>query len=174
MRIVKATRLSSHDLSLLGWEAKRAYQRDQRDVSRWRGWRAPIGYQCRIPCTLQNHVIRAAAEEVLSRIAELCFDDALVLQSRVRSIEALPRREQITRDRHGRERIHLGRCRRDDRKILLNEDIVDSDWARYVFAHECGHAVQRIGHHWGHKANERWADRYALSLGYSRPASMGR
>ncbi len=175
MSVLRAEMLTPHDLPLVGWETKRAYERDQRDIHRWQGLRATIGYQCIIPCTVQNPMIRDAIEDVLSRIADIWFNDALVLQSRVHSIDAMPGRERYFRNRQGKDRVRLGRWRGLDAKILLNEkDIMNYDEARYVFAHECGHAAQRIGHDWGYRANERWADKYAADLGFVRPASIRR
>lgn len=54
-------------------------------------------------------------------------------------------------------------------KILINENIIDFDLACYIVAHECGHAILRVGCTRGREAKEALADDYANSLGYADP-----
>lgn len=113
----------------------------------WRnrlGYRPPKGYMCEIPIKVKNPVVKRAAKYVLRQISEYCYEDAVELEYRVGVILPLPAKY--------RDYLGLWCAEPEDeyfktiRKGIIyvrDDGTLSYDRARKVFAHECGHAIDR-------------------------------
>ncbi len=120
------------------------------------GFRPPKEFTCRLPIIGRSRNITKAIEYVLDEIAENCYEDACKLINNVESVHIF----KDTGSRYlGRWvafdwdiswRYYLGEYYDDfmSKKagvILLNQKISKSlNLAKYVFAHECGHAADNL------------------------------
>ena len=108
------------------------------------GNKAPQGYQCFLPSKCKNPVIQRSIAYVLQQITEYCHEDAVELENNVAAVWPLP----------AKYHDHLGLWdpypessfyQAIEKGIIYVRDdgSLDSDQARWVFAHECAHAVDR-------------------------------
>ena len=116
---------------------------------RWRwhnrlGYRPPKGYRCDIPIKVENPIVKRAVNYVLQQISEYCYEDAVELEHRVGVILPLPAKY--------RDYLGLWCAEPEDEYFetikkgviyILDDGTLSYDRARMVFAHECGHAIDR-------------------------------
>ena len=105
------------------------------------GCRPPEGYECDIPWRIKSPVVQKAIRDVLKEIGEYFFEDALRLEEKVGIILPFQKTTKV----YGRW-IPYPRSYYYFKKgliLLRDEEEMDIDIARVVFAHECGYAVDR-------------------------------
>ena len=178
MSKVMARRLTDEDLACLGSECLEQVQCDQRQLCMSTGRRTPDCYVCHIPCTVRTPVLRAAIREVLDRITQTHFDDALRLEETVYSIDPMDSVPDASRQCESRALAGLWH----PPFILLQDRTLDFEIACAVFAHACGHAAHRgecfvdrleseLPTEWFADAN---ASYYAVRWGFSRQLEKAR
>lgn len=103
------------------------------------GCRPPEGYKCIIPCRVKSPVVLKAIRKVLQVLEEDFFEDALRLEQKIRLICPMWRRVDVWGEY---KRYKYDDWQEKQGVLGIREDL-DYDLACVVFAHECGHVVDR-------------------------------
>lgn len=194
MDLIPAWALNGRELRSLGASVLREVMADAREVHRHRGTRRPDGYTCGIPCLLQTPLLQVALRNVLDRISDQSFDDALRLEERVWGVVPILRQSSPLGPRESRWIECLGGWdfspQFEDESLLgcvisggrygfdvvcIRDEETDFRVACYLFAHEFGHVLYP-GEWLPHEGHGRYvqveclresgADRCAINWGF--------
>ena len=118
------------------------------------GCRPPEDYECGIPYRVKSPHVQNAVKHVLHVLEGDFFEDALRLEAKVGIVCPIKRQSKLLGQWIPFPRTYW----RYKKGLIILRDTMDFEMACVVFAHECGHAVDRgeMKEEWEHSYLSNW------------------